>query len=215
MSEIDKLFQDLNIIKKIQKKLPTLFQLSEIDNQRNGKLGMEIGSARERIIIALLIYQFGEENITTNISIGENETDVIVFKEYISIKTVTNKKIVGFKLIWTVDAQKSLEFINTYKAKCNMLFIHINWNGNGGMYLIPKEVQTEILNQHDKEFYFKLPKQGTNPRGVEITNEAINKLTKHSQTKMIKINWFRSDNESYKPYDKWVDLWKDKKDKIS
>lgn len=47
MSEIDKLFQDLNIIKKIQKKLPTLFQLSEIDNQRNGKLGMEIGSARE------------------------------------------------------------------------------------------------------------------------------------------------------------------------
>ncbi|MBP7251742.1 MAG: ThaI family type II restriction endonuclease [Aliarcobacter sp.] len=212
---MDKLFQDLNIIKKIQKKLPTLFQLSEIDNQRNGKLGMEIGSARERIIIALLIYQFGEENITTNISIGENETDVIVFKEYISIKTVTNKKIVGFKLIWTVDAQKSLEFINTYKAKCNMLFIHINWNGNGGMYLIPKEVQTEILNQHDKEFYFKLPKQGTNPRGVEITNEAINKLTKHSQTKMIKINWFRSDNESYKPYDKWVDLWKDKKDKIS
>jgi len=147
MSEIDKLFQDLNIIKKIQKKLPTLFQLSEIDNQRNGKLGMEIGSARERIIIALLIYQFGEENITTNISIGENETDVIVFKEYISIKTVTNKKIVGFKLIWTVDAQKALEFINTYKAKCNMLFIHINWNGNGGMCLIPKEVQTEILNQ--------------------------------------------------------------------
>ncbi len=215
MSEIDKLFQDLNIIKKIQKKLPTLFQLSEIDNQRNGKLGMEIGSARERIIIALLIYQFGEENITTNISIGENETDVIVFKEYISIKTVTNKKIVGFKLIWTVDAQKALEFINTYKAKCNMLFIHINWNGNGGMYLIPKEVQTEILNQHDKEFYFKLPKQGTNPRGVEITNEAINKLTKHSQTKMIKINWFRSDNESYKPYNKWVDLWKDEKDKIS
>ena len=69
MSEIDKLFQDLNIIKKIQKKLPTLFQLSEIDNQRNGKLGMEIGSARERIIIALLIYQFGEENITTNILI--------------------------------------------------------------------------------------------------------------------------------------------------
>ena len=83
------------------------------------------------------------------------------------------------------------------------------------MYLIPKEVQTEILNQHGKEFYFKLPKQGTNPRGVEITNEAINKLTKHSQTKMIKINWFRSDNESYKPYDKWVDLWKDEKDKIS
>lgn len=85
-----------------------------------------------------------------------------------------------------------------------MLFVHINWNGDGGMYLIPKEVQTEILNQYGKEFYFKLPQQGTNPRGVEITNDAINKLTEHSQTKMIKINWFRSDNENYTPYDRWV-----------
>ncbi len=214
MSKIDKLFQDLSIVEKIQEKLPTLFQLAEIDNQRDGKLGMEMGSARERIIIALLIYQFSEENVITNIPITENETDVIVFKEPISIKTVTNKKIVGVKLIWTVDAQKALEFINKYKAECDMLFVHINWNGDGGMYLIPKEVQTEILNQYGKEFYFKLPKQGTNPRGVEITNQAINKLTEHSQTKMIKINWFRGDDENYTPYDRWVDLWKDEKNKM-
>ncbi|MBM3467578.1 MAG: type II restriction endonuclease subunit R [Alphaproteobacteria bacterium] len=211
---MDQLFQDLSILKKIQKKLPILFQLAEINHQRNGKLGMEIGSEREKIVIALLIYQFGEENVTTNIPITENETDVIIFKEPISIKTITNKKIVGVKLIWTVDAQKSSEFINTYKAGCDMLFVHINWNGYGGMYLIPKEVQTEILSQYGKEFYFKLPKQGTNPRGVEITNKAINKLTEHNKTKMIKINWFRSENKSYTPYDKWVDLWKDKKDNI-
>jgi hypothetical protein len=211
MSKIDKLFDDFSIVKKIQEKLPTLFQLAEIDNQRDGKLGMEIGSARERIIIALLIYQFGEENVITNIPITENETDVIVFKESISIKTVTNKKIVGVKLIWTVDAQKALEFINTYKAECDMLFVNINCNGDGGMYLMPKEVQTEILNQYGKEFYFKLPKQGTNPRGVEITNEAINKLKEHSKAKMIKINWFCSGNENYTLYDRWVDLWKDEK----
>jgi len=211
MNKIYKLFDDLSIVKKIQEKLPTLFQLAEIDNQRDGKLGMEIGSAREKIIIALLIYQFGEENVITNIPITENETDVIVFKESISIKTVTNKKIVGVKLIWTVDAQKALEFINTYKAECDMLFVNINCNGDGGMYLMPKEVQTEILNQYGKEFYFKLPKQGTNPRGVEITNEAINKLKEHSKAKMIKINWFCSGNENYTLYDRWVDLWKDEK----
>lgn len=206
MNKIYKLFDDLSIVKKIQEKLSTLFQLAEIYNQRDGKLGMEIGSARERIIIALLIYQFGEENVITNIPIAENETDVIVFKESISIKTVTNKKIVGVKLIWTVDAQKALEFINTYKAECDMLFVHINCNGDGGIYLIPKEVQTEILNQYGKEFYFKLPKQGTNPRSIEITNEAINKLTEHSKAKMIKINWFCSGNENYTLYDRWVDL---------
>lgn len=209
MSKIHKIFKDLDLVAKIQEKLPTLFQLAELDNSRDGKLGMEIGSARERIIIALLIYQFGEENITTNIPITESETDVIVFKEPISIKTVTNNKVVGVKLIWTVDSQKALEFINTYQAECDMLFVHINWNGEGGLYLIPKEVQTEILTQYGKEFYFKLPKQGTNPRGVEITNKAINELVKHNQTKMINISWFRSDNQNYTPYDRWIDLWKD------
>jgi hypothetical protein len=77
MSKIHKIFQDLDIVEKIQAKLPTLFQLAELDNSRDGKLGIEIGSARERIVIALLIYQFGEENVTTNIPITESETDVI------------------------------------------------------------------------------------------------------------------------------------------
>ena len=209
MSKIDNLFQDLEIRSKIQDMLPKLFQLAELDNSRDGKLGMEIGSARERIVIALLIYQFGDNNVITNISITQNETDVIVFDEPISIKTVTNKKIVGVKLIWTVDAQKALDFINSYKAKCDMLFIHINWNGDGGLYLIPKEVQTEILTQCGKDFYFKLPKKGTNPRGVEITNKTINKLVNHNKTKMIEISWFRNEDIKYNPYDRWIDLWND------
>ncbi len=61
MSKIDKIFHNLDIITKIQNKLPKLFQLAELDNSRDGKLGMEIGSSRERIIIALLMYQFGEK----------------------------------------------------------------------------------------------------------------------------------------------------------
>jgi hypothetical protein len=214
MSEIEKIFQDSEIVSKIQEKLPKLFQLAELDNSRDGKLGMEIGSARERIIIALLIFKFGEENVTTNIPITENGTDVIVFKEPISIKTVTNKKIVGVKLIWTVDAQKALEFIDTYNAQCDMLFVHINWNSDGGMYLIPKEVQNELLHTYGKEFYFKLTKQGTNPRGVEITNEAINALIKHDKVKMIKINWLRDDNKKYTPYDRWIELWQNKENDL-
>lgn len=209
MSKINSIFQDINIISKIQDKLPKLFQLTEIDNSRDGKLGMEIGSSRERIIIALLIYQFGDDNVSTNIPITKNETDVIVFDEAISIKTVTNKKIVGVKLIWTVDSQKALEFINNYRAECDILFIHINWNGDGGMYLISKQAQNEILEKNGKDFYFKLPKQGTNPRGVELSNSAITELVKHHTTKSIRINWIRTDNNTYSPYDRWVKLWED------
>jgi hypothetical protein len=53
----------------------------------------------------------------------------------------------------------------------------------------------------------KLPKQGTNPRGVEITNHAISELIKHKNTKSIQIKWIRSENENYTPYDRWIELW--------
>lgn len=207
--KIHELFSKEEIIKKIKEKLPYLFQLAEMDNSRDGKLGMEIGSARERIVIALLIYKFGENNIKTDIAITESETDVIVFDEPISIKTVTNKKVVGVKLIWTVDAQKALEFIDNYSPECDILFVHINWGGKGAMYLLSKEGQQEILAQYGKEFYFKLPKLGTNPRGVEITNQAINKLVEHSTTKKVEIDWNRDESIEYNSYDRWVEKWKE------
>jgi hypothetical protein len=205
--KIDELFEEEKLIKKIKEKLPYLFQLAEIDNSRDGKLGMEIGSARERIVIALIIYKFGEENTKTNVAITKSETDVIVFDEPISIKTVTNKKVVGVKLIWTVDAQKAIEFINNYSPECDILLVHINWGGRGAMYLLSKEAQKEVLKQHGKEFYFKLPKAGTNPRGVEISNKAINKLVEHPTTKKIEIDWNRDESIQYNSYDRWVDEW--------
>ena len=87
--------------------------------------------------------------------------------------------------------------------------MHINWVGKGAMYLLSKEGQQEILSKHGKEFYFKLPKQGTNPRGVEITNEAINRLVEHPTTKKIEIDWNRDDSVDYNAYDRWVDNWKE------
>ncbi len=205
--KIHEIFSEKFLIQKIKEKLPYLFQLAEIDNSRDGKLGMEIGSARERIIIALLIYKFGDSNIKTDIAITESEIDVIVFDEPISIKTVTNRNIVGVKLIWTVDAQKALVFINNYSPECDILFVHINWGGKGAMYLLSKEGQKEILSNYGKQFYFKLPKAGTNPRGVEITNDAINKLIEHSSTKKIEIDWNRDDSLEYNSYERWVEHW--------
>ena len=152
----------------------------------------------------------GMKNVKTDIAITESEIDVIVFDEPISIKTVTNKNVVGVKLIWTVDAQKALAFINNYSPECDILFVHINWGGKGAMYLLSKEGQKEILKKYGKAFYFKLPKAGINPRGVEITNEAINKLVEHSSTKKIEIDWNRDESVEYNSYARWVDHWKEK-----
>ncbi|KKR79679.1 MAG: hypothetical protein UU24_C0004G0017 [Candidatus Nomurabacteria bacterium GW2011_GWA2_40_9] len=56
-NRLKQLFSDKKIIQKVKEKMPDLFQLAEADSSRAGKLGMEVGSVRERIIIALLIYK--------------------------------------------------------------------------------------------------------------------------------------------------------------
>ncbi|MDG1701396.1 MAG: ThaI family type II restriction endonuclease [Opitutae bacterium] len=131
MIRIEHLFEDKIIIEKIQNKLPLLFEIAEINHSRAGKLGMEIGSERERILIALMIYYFGRENVNTEIPINKTETDVVVSNENISIKTITNSLISGVKVIWTVDREKVLEFIRNYDVECKLLLVHINWNKSG------------------------------------------------------------------------------------
>jgi len=73
------IFEDAKLIEKIKRRLPYLFQLAELESSRAGKVGMEVGSLRERIIVALLIYKFGEENVETEISITEPEIDVKLY----------------------------------------------------------------------------------------------------------------------------------------
>ena len=207
MKELHTIFDDPSISQKLKDKLPYLFQLAEIDNSRNGKLGMEIGSARERILIAFLVYNFGDKDINANIPITSPETDVMVFNKPLSIKTFSNNSIKGVKLIWTTDQLKIKEFIDSYKSECDILLIHINWNAVGGIYLITKECQNEIFQQCGNKNYFKIPKEGTNSRGVEISDEAIRDCVAHTSTKHIAIDWIRDENLVYNQYERWIELW--------
>jgi Restriction endonuclease ThaI len=128
-SPLFSLFEDSNTVEKIKNRLPHLFWLAKIDSSRAGKAGMQIGSAREAIIIALLIYKFGEQNVRTDIPITEPEVDVIVNNHPISIKTIAAKTIgSGVKAIWTVDAQKAREFVANYKPKCDRAFLYFGCN---------------------------------------------------------------------------------------
>ncbi|MGN0808313.1 MAG: ThaI family type II restriction endonuclease [Candidatus Coproplasma sp.] len=76
-SVYNKLFDDNLIVKRVKNKLPHLFQLAELESSRNGKLGMEIGSVRERILIALLMYKFGIDIVDPDIPITAPEIDVM------------------------------------------------------------------------------------------------------------------------------------------
>lgn len=120
------LYNDRTLVEKIKTRLPYLFQLAELESSRAGKTGMEVGSVREKIIVALLIYKFGEANVETEIPITEPEVDSKLFGEPISIKTITGKSFGGVKLIWTVDAQKAKEFSENYVPHCDILLVQIN-----------------------------------------------------------------------------------------
>lgn len=204
-SRLLEVFQDTKIINRIKERLPYLFQLAEEESSRAGRIGMQVGSVRENIIIALLASIFGIENLDTNIPITEPEVDVRLFGEPISIKTITGS-LLGVKLIWTVDAEKAVEFINNYYPECDILLVRIKWMAAGGLFYIPKEVQQAIFNKIGRHKYFKLPKQGTNPRGVEITENALTMAIGDTESKSIPIYWQRSEIE-FDPYERWLKLW--------
>lgn len=210
-SVFNKLFDDNLIVRRVKNKLPHLFQLAELESSRNGKIGMEIGSVRERILIALLMYKFGIDIVNSDIAITAPEVDVIVNDNPLSIKTMTtnSERWSSIKLIWTVDAKKALEFKNTYMPSCDMLVAKIRWNGEGKLLLFSKESQQQVLNDIGRDRYIKLPKENTNARGVEITAEALSILETHKDTRCININFTREKIDYREIYTKWLDAWRE------
>lgn len=202
------MFNDELLVNKIKRRLPYLYRVAELESSRAGKIGMEVGSGREKIIIALLIYKFGESNVRTDIPIVEPQIDVELFGQPVSVKTITGIGFSGVKLIWTVDAQKAKEFLESYYPRCDILLVQIVWNGRGGFYYIPVEAQKKLFEEIGENRYIKLPKPGTNPRGVEITKEALSRLVGNKDTKYIEIDWKKSDI-AYHPYKRWVDYWRE------
>lgn len=209
MDIITEIFEDKKIRNKIQEKLPYLFQLAELESMRGGKIGMEVGTIRERILVSLLIYKFSEKKVITDISITKPEVDVLVSGIPYSIKTITQNKLGGgVKLIWTVDAEKSKEFRNNYYPEFGMILVHINWANGGGLYYFSKEIQRDIFNKLGRKNYIKLPKEGTNPRGVEMSSQALRELGNHPERLMLPINWTKSEI-IFNPFKRWVDYWKE------
>jgi hypothetical protein len=205
-NRLHEIFEDKFLIQRIQTRLPSLFQLAEEESARAGKIGMEVGSVREKIVIALLIYKFGINNVDSHIPITEKEVDVRLFNQPISIKTITGKSLSGIKMIWTVDAVSAREFLLNYKPLCDIILVQINWNDIGYVYYIPLEAQVKCFKLLGKEGYIKLPKEGTNPRGVELNKNAVICLINDEFTRKMEIFWKKS-SIKYNVYQRWIELW--------
>lgn len=202
------LFYDEKLVRKIKEKLPYIFGIAEIEYSKGGRIGMEVGVAREQIIISLLMLKFGEDNVNTEIPSNYQDVDVVVLDEPISIKTVSGREVHPFKLSWTVDPEAARRFRNLYKPISSIILVHVNWGNVGSLYYIPKEVQVEVYEKITEE-YFKIPRQGTNPRGVEISRKALKSILNDQRSRKIEIFWQRKQVTAYNPYKRWIELWKE------
>ena len=109
-------------------------------------------------------------------------------------------------MIWTVDYEKVKAFILNYSPKMPILHVQVNWNSEGGLFYISLKTQKKIFKKLGTEGYIKAPREGTNPRGVEFSKEALNLLVKDSETKKIKIFWHKS-NLEFDLYGRWLEQW--------
>jgi len=68
-------------------------------------------------------------------------------------------------------------------------------------------VHKRVFDRLGRQNYIRLPRPGTNPRGVEVTKEALSNLVGDNESRSILINWQRTKIE-FNPYKRWVDLWR-------
>lgn len=208
IQQLKDMFSDPVITEKIKIKLPILFHMANLESMRAGKIGMEVGTIRERILSSLLIYHFGKQNVETEIPTTQAEIDVKLYNRPISIKTIssTGNSFAGVKLSWTVDAAKANAFASSYIPQYDMLFAQIKWDDYGALYYISSEVQQLVFSSMVKGTYLKLPTPGTNPRGVEISGDALSTICKHPEIEKLEILW-KKQEINIDMFERWVDLW--------
>ena len=164
-------------------KLIKLYQASQMEHKRNGRLTADVGMSREKDIIAYMIYILGE---TVDYKIdNEKEEDVIcdgrkISIKHSSVKTLSNASI---KLQWTENKERQKQFIETFKFTCDLLIIYVRFKETGGEIEIlycTVDILEELLDnfKETKEDVFKM-RENSNGRGIEFNRNFFEAIIKN------------------------------------
>ena len=174
--------------KKHLSNLIRLYGLSQRENSRNNRLTPEIGTAREKDLIASLVSN--QDLVVTYDIPNESEEDVIVNEEMISIKHSSSKKVSsgGIKVIWTSNELKQSEFVRNHvwgERHLLLSFVRFKDHGtNSGELEIILLDKTVILHQQylhllREEPVFKCLKG--NCRGIEFVPSFFEHLIRNCE----------------------------------
>lgn len=180
---INKLFTNNNIISLLK-----LYQFSQAENKRYNKLTQEIGSGREKDLIAYMKHVL-KEKISYDIP-NKNEEDVIMDCANISIKHSSNKKCVqnGIKIHWTTNKESQEKLLSSFIFKCDLLIVYVRFSENeqdGELEIIyvTKELLNTEKSKSEKEIFNKL--DSSNSRGIEFTKEFFENIVRKSEFRCI------------------------------
>jgi len=199
------IFTSVEFQNLIKSKLPKLFEIAEVESTRGGKIGMEVGILRERVLTSFFISKVGEDNVDSDSSATENSKDVQVNGDDISIKTFTGSGYSGVKIFWTSDTESAKRVMDTYTPKFDLIVANINWGSNkGGLYYVDKQTQRQVMDSVGRNKFLKIS-SGSNNRGITYGTDVLKKLLNHENTLKIEIDWVKT-NEKFNIFERWVKL---------
>ena len=192
------------------KGLITLYQSSQTECSRSSGLTPEVGSSRERDLVASLASN-PLLDVKYDIS-NEREEDVIVDNNNISIKHSSNKNNSqsGIKIIWTVDIDKRNDFLKHFVFNCDLIIVYVRFDKtleNGHFEIIYISRDELILQQTNsntsKEPVFKCLEG--NSRGIVFEKKFFEKIISNSLFH-VKINFINFTCDMCNPISKRLKL---------
>lgn len=159
-------------------KLAKLYQASQQENTRNGQLTTEVGSSREKDLVAFLKYN-QDLKVKYNID-NKDEADCKIKGRKTSIKHISSNRIGpnGLKIKWTSNKEKQKEFINDFTFTCDLLLVFVKFEDIMTLTLeiifINKGKLQKLYEQSKGEKVFKA--LNGNSRGIEFEKSFFNKM---------------------------------------
>lgn len=155
-------------------KLLKLYQVSQMEYKRNNRLTPDVGSSREKDLIAYMKYIL-KDKINYKID-NEKEEDVLINNTKVSIKHSSTKSLSSssIKIQWTENKIQQTKFINDFEFTCDLMIVFVRFNNNNSgeieiLYNLSATLNKIMKSFKDNDIQIFKTRENSNGRGIEFS----------------------------------------------
>lgn len=195
------------------RKLIALYQNSQLECSRNGKVTPEVGSSREKDLVASLKSNTNLD-VTYEIDTQEEE-DVIIDGRKVSIKHSSNNRISnsGIKVVWTANKKRQKQFVKRFIFTNDLLIVWVRFNknvvGKGKLEIVHISKDTIYRYHHLYQIQGKSPFKclSGNSRGIEFNKQFFQTIVNNCDFR-VHVSFNNQEAERMGPIEKRLQLLK-------